>query len=139
MRASEFVENTSGFPLIFPCYAGFKSANKEASVDYLDSSIKIAQTVLPPAIQYFGKAKEREAKLVQTQEELAQTKAHVEVLTIKNHELKQSEAQVRVLARKNQDLSLANANLEAFRNIVLVLLAVAAFVYVGMALTSEAP
>jgi hypothetical protein len=73
MRASEFVENTSGFPLIFPCYAGFKSANKEATVDYLDSSIKIAQTVLPPAIQYFGKAKEREAKLVQTQEELAQT------------------------------------------------------------------
>jgi hypothetical protein len=52
--------------------------------------------------------------------------------------LKQSEAQVRVLVQKNQELNLTVANLEAFRNIVLVLLAVAAFVYVGMALTSEA-
>jgi hypothetical protein len=115
-----------------------KSGQKEATVDYLDSSIKIAQTVLPPAIQYFGKAKEREAKLVQTQEELAQTKAHVEVLTMKNHELKQSEAQVEALAQKNQELSRANANLEAFRNIVLVLLVVVVIAYVGMALTSEA-
>jgi hypothetical protein len=111
-------------------------------MDYLDSGIKVVQSVLPPAIQYFGKAKEREAKLVQTKEELAQTKAHVETLVMKNHEtrkeLKQSEDQVTVLTQKAQDLSLANANLEAFRNIVLVLLAVAAFVYVGMALTSEA-
>jgi cell division protein FtsB len=114
-----------------------KSGQKEAIVDYLDSSIRLAQSVLPPAIQYFGKAKEREAKLVQTQEELAQTKAHVEVLTIRNHEMKQSEAQVRGLVQKNQELNLTVANLEAFRNIVLVLLAVAAFVYVGMALTSE--
>jgi cell division protein FtsB len=84
-------------------------------MDYLDSSISVVQSVLPPALQYFGQAKEREAKLVQTQEELAQTKAHVEVLTMKTHELKQSEAQVRVLAQKNQELSRANANLEAFR------------------------
>jgi hypothetical protein len=107
-------------------------------MDFLDSGIRVAQTVLPPAIQYFGKAKEREAKLVQTQEELAQTEAHLEVLVIKNHELKQSEAQAKVLSQKNQEMSLTVANLEAFRNIVLVLLAFAAIVYVGMALTSEA-
>jgi hypothetical protein len=107
-------------------------------MDFLDSGIRVAQRVLPPAIQYFGKAKEREAKLVQTQEELAQTKAHLEVLVIKNHELKQSEAQAKVLPQKNQEMSLTVANLEAFRNIVLVLLAFAAIVYVGMALTSEA-
>ena len=106
-------------------------------MDLLDSGIRVAQTVLPPAIQYFGKAKEREAKLVQTQEELAQTKAHLEVLVIKNHELKQSEAQVKVLVQKNQELILTNVNLEAFRNIVLVLIVFVAIVYVGMALTSE--
>ena|SRR5579864_4200984 len=85
-----------------------------------------------------NQSEEREAKLVQTQEELAQTKAHVEILTMKNHELKQSQEQVEVLTKKNQELSRSNANLEALTNIVLVLLAVAAFVYVGMALTSEA-
>jgi hypothetical protein len=84
-------------------------------MDYLDSGIKIAQTVLPPAFQYFGKAKEREAKLVLTQEELAQTKAHVEVLVMKNHELKETQAQATVLAQKNQELSLTVANLEILR------------------------
>ena len=57
---------------------------------------------------------------------------------MKNDELSQTEAQVKALAQKNQELSLTNANLEAFRNIVLVLIAFAAIVYVGMALTSEA-
>jgi hypothetical protein len=111
-------------------------------MDYLDSSIKIAETVLPPTIKYFGRAKDRETKLVQTQEELAQTKVHVEVLTIKNHEthreLKQSEARAKALSQKNQELRLAVADLEAFRNIVLVLLVIMGVVYVGMALTSEA-
>jgi hypothetical protein len=110
-------------------------------MDYLDSGIKVVQSVLPPAIQYFGKAKEREAKQVQTQEDLAQTKAQVEVLVIKNyetsHELKRSKTQAETLSQQNRELSLTVANLEAFRNIVLVLLVVVGIVYVGMALTSE--
>ena len=111
-------------------------------MDYLDSGVKIAETVLPPAIRYFGKAKEREAKLVETQGVLAQTKAQVEVLVIQNyetsHELKQFKAQAEALSQKNRELSLTVANLEAFRNIVLVLLVVVGIVYVGMALTAEA-
>jgi hypothetical protein len=104
-------------------------------MDYLDSGIKIAQSVLPPAIQYFGKAKEREAKLTQTQEELAQTKAHVEVLVMTNHELKQSNAEAE---QKNRELCRSKENLEAFRNIVLILLAVAAIAYMGTVLMPEA-
>ena len=107
-------------------------------MDYLDSGIRVVQTVLPPAMQYFGKTKEREAKLAQTEEELVQTKVQLEVLVMKNHELSGAHEQVKVLAQKNQELAEANRDLEAFRNIVLVLLAVAAFVYVGMALTSKA-
>jgi hypothetical protein len=105
------------------------------TMDYLDSSIRVVQTVLPPAIQYFGKAKEREAKLTRTQDELAQTKAHVEVLVMKNHE---SDVKVKVLTKENEELSLSVANLEAFRSIVLVLFVIATIVYVGRALTCEA-
>ena len=93
----------------------------------LDSSIRVAQIVIPPAIQYFGKAKEREAKLTETKKELAQTKAQVEVLVIKNHE---SKAQVEVLEKRNQEL-------EDFKKLVMVLAVVAVVVFVGMALTSE--
>jgi hypothetical protein len=101
---------------------------------YLASGIKIAQTVIPPAIQYLGRAKEREAKLAQTEEELAHANATVEVLVIKNQELKQSQAEAE---KKNQELTRVNENLEAFRNIILILIAVAAVTYIGMALTSK--
>jgi ABC-type siderophore export system fused ATPase/permease subunit len=104
-------------------------------MDYLDSSIKIAQTVIPPAFQYFGKAKEREAKLAQTNQELAHANATVEVLVMKNRELRQSQAEAE---KKNQELRRVIENLEAFRNIVLILIAVAAVAYIGMALTSKA-
>ena len=104
-------------------------------MDYLDSGIKIAQTVIPPAFLYFGKAKEREAKLAQTKEELAHANATVEVLVMKNHELKQFQTEAE---KKNQELMRVNENLEAFRNIILILIAVAAVAYIGMALTSKA-
>jgi hypothetical protein len=48
---------------------------------------------------------------------------------MKNHE---SEAKVEVLTKENEELSLSLANLEAFRNIVLVLFVIAAVVYVGL-------
>jgi hypothetical protein len=46
--------------LLSPCYAEPENPGREerGTMDYLDSSIRIAQAVLPPAIQYFGKAKE---------------------------------------------------------------------------------
>jgi len=50
---------------------------------------------------------------------------------MKNHELKKSEAQFNILAQRNEELSSIVANLEAFRNIVLVLIVIAALVYVG--------
>jgi hypothetical protein len=106
-------------------------------VDILDSSIRVVQTVLPPALQYLGKAKEREAKLCQTKEELAQTKAQVEVLVMKNHELGQAHAQVKVLEKENQELTEANNDLEAFKNLAIALVVIAVVVFVGMALTSE--
>jgi DNA repair exonuclease SbcCD ATPase subunit len=108
-------------------------------MDVLDSSIRVVQTVLPPAIQYFGKAKQREAKLAQIEEELAQTRAENEVLVIKYHELAQFHAQASALEKENEELSRRNANLEAITKIVLVLIVVAAVVYVGMSLSSEAP
>lgn len=102
--------------------------------DYLDSGIKLTQAVIPPAFQYIGKAKEREAKLAQTQEELAQSKAYIEVLVIKQQELTQVRDQVKVLEATNQELLAANQDLAAFRNIVVVLIIVAAVAYVGMTL-----
>lgn len=77
----------------------------------------------------------RSAKLTQTQDELAQTKAHVEVLVMKNHE---SDAKAEALTKENEKLSLSLANLEAFRNIVLVIFVIAAMAYVGRALICEA-
>jgi cell shape-determining protein MreC len=106
-------------------------------VDILDSSIRVVQTVLPPTLQYFGKAKEREAKLCQTKEELAQTKAQVEVLMMKNHELGQAHAHVKVLEKENQELTKANNDLEAFKNLAIALAVIVVVVFVGMALTSE--
>jgi len=100
-------------------------------MDYLDSSIRIAQTVLPPAIQYFGKAREREAKLARTKGEQAQTKAHLEVLVMKNHELSQDHAHVKVLEKRNQELTEANNDLQAFKNLVMVIAVVAVVVFVG--------
>jgi|SRR5579872_3362312 len=107
-------------------------------MDYLDSGVKLVQTVLPSAFQYFEKAKERDAKLTQTKEELAEARAHEEILVMQNHELKQSAEQVKVLTKRNQELLNSNANLEAFKNIVLFFLVVVGIVYVGMALSSEA-
>jgi hypothetical protein len=107
-------------------------------MDYIDSGIKIAQTVLPPAFQYFGRAKEREARLAQREEELAATKAQLEVLVMRNHELGVADAQVKVLEQKNQQLIEANNHLEAFKNVIVILLVVAAVVFVGMAITSKA-
>jgi hypothetical protein len=115
------------------------------AMDYLDSGTKILQVAIPPAIQYFGKAKEREAKLAQTQEELAQSRAHIEVLVMKQQELTQVHDQVKVqvkvleatnqeLLAANQELLGANQDLEAFRNIVVVLVIVVAVAYVGMKL-----
>jgi hypothetical protein len=91
-------------------------------VDVLDSSIRVFQTAFPSVMQYLGNAKDREAKAAREEEkrELAQTKARLEVLVIKNQELTQ-----------------ANKELAAFKDLVLVLVFVAAIVFVGMALSPE--
>jgi len=107
-------------------------------MDYLDSGIRIAQTVLPPALRYLGRASEREAKLAHAEADLVQTKAELEVLVMKNHELSEAEAQVKVLQKMNQELTESNSDLEAFKNLVMVLVVVAAVVLVGMALTPKA-
>jgi DNA repair exonuclease SbcCD ATPase subunit len=106
-------------------------------MDYLDSGIRIAQSVLPTAFQYLGKTKEREEKLTHTEEELSETKARLEVLVMKNHELSGVHEQVKVLTEKNQELTEANHDLEAFKSLVTVLAVIAVVVLIGMALTSE--
>ena len=75
-------------------------------------------------MEYLGNTKEREAKAAREEEkrELAQTKAQLEVLVM-----------------KNQELSQTNAELEAFKDLILALVFVAAIVFVGMAFTSEGP
>jgi CHASE3 domain sensor protein len=57
------------------------------------------------------------------------------VLVIKNVELKQSNEQSE---EQNKKLTREKENLAAFRNIILILLAVAAVAYVGTVLISEA-
>jgi hypothetical protein len=66
--------------------------------------------------------KDREAKAAREEEkkELAQTKAQLEVLVMKNQELTQ-----------------ANMQLEAFKDLIFGLAFVAVIVFVDMALTSE--
>lgn len=108
-------------------------------MDYVDSGIRIIQTALPPALQYFGRAKEREAKLVQTEDDLAQTRAVNDVLVMKNHELRKSESPRQKPETKNQELARANASFEAFRNIVLILIAIAVVAYAGMTLAPTLP
>ena len=90
-------------------------------VDVLDSSIRVFQTAFPSVMQYLGNAKDREAKAAREEEkrELAQIKAQLEVLVIKNQELTQS-----------------NMQLEVFKDLIFGL-AGAVIVFVGMALTSE--
>ena len=91
-------------------------------MDVVDSSIRVFQTVVPSVMQYLGRAKDREANATRQEEkkEIAQTKAQLEVLVMKNQELLQ-----------------ANQELEAFKNLILFLVFVAALVYVGMAVASE--
>jgi hypothetical protein len=91
-------------------------------VDVLDSSIRVFQTAFPSVMRYLGNAKDREAKAAREEEkkELAQTKAQLEVLVMKNQELTQ-----------------ANMQLEAFKDLIFGLAFVAVIVFVGMALTSE--
>jgi hypothetical protein len=91
-------------------------------MDVLDSSIRVFQTAFPSVMQYLGNTKEREAKAAREEEkkELAQTKAELEVLVMKNQELTQT-----------------NMELEAFKDLILALVFVAAVVFVGLALTSE--
>jgi cell shape-determining protein MreC len=88
-----------------PCYAELHECEeKENTMDYLDSGIRLAQTVLPPALHYFGRAREREARLAETEEELTQTKAQLEVLVVKNHELRHADTHVKALEKKNKEL-----------------------------------
>ena len=91
-------------------------------MDVLDSSIRVFQTAFPSVMQYLGNAKEREAEAARAEEkrELAQTKAQLEVLVIKNQELTQD-----------------NMQLEAFKDLIFALAFVAFIVFLGMALPSE--
>jgi hypothetical protein len=99
-----------------------KFERKKPKMDVVDSSIRVFQTVFPSVMQHLGRAKDREVEAAREEEkkEIAQTKAQLEVLVMKNQELIQ-----------------ANQDLEAFKNVVLVLLFVAALVFLGMALGSE--
>ena len=91
-------------------------------VDVLDSSIRVFQTAFPSVMQYFGNAKDREAKAAREEEK---------------KELAQAKAQLEVLVMKNQELTKANKELVDFKDLVLVLAFVAAVVFIGMALAPE--
>jgi hypothetical protein len=68
-------------------------------------------------------------------DDLAQSRAENEVLVMKNYELRRANAEA---AKKNEALSQANMNLEAFRNIVLILFVIAFVAYVGTKLVPQA-
>ena len=91
-------------------------------MDVVDSNIRVIQTVVPSVMQYLGRAKDREANAAREEEK---------------KEIAQAKAQLEVLVMKNQELVHANQELEAFKNLVLALTFIAVLVFLGMAFASE--